>query len=122
MVEENELEFNDLKSLLRQVKLYKEELTLSELENYVVLAKLAIRRWNENKVVKKINFNLEKHISNYSISEVIDMAPIEYSGEAEELSTLNSRCILRQILHFSMGYFTISTEYRLISEQLYKKQ
>lgn len=27
--------------------------------------------------------------------------------------------MLRQLLHFSMGYFTISTEYRLVAEQLY---
>jgi hypothetical protein len=43
------------------------------------------------------------------------MVPIDYKGESEELYSINSRCIMRQILHFSMGYFTISTEYRLIS-------
>lgn len=69
---------------MRQIKLFKEDLALSEYENYLLLAKLAIKKWNENKVVKKINFNLQKHISNYSISEVIDMVPIQYSGESEE--------------------------------------
>jgi hypothetical protein len=43
---------------MRQIKLFKEDLALSEYENYLLLAKMAIKKWNENKVVKKINFNL----------------------------------------------------------------
>jgi hypothetical protein len=50
------------------------------------------------------------------------MLPTEYAGDNYEGNAVNTRCVMRQILHFSMGFFTISTEYRLISEQLYKKQ
>jgi hypothetical protein len=46
--------------------------------SYVSAARWWIRRWNENKVVRKLSFALEKHVSNYSISEVIDMVPLEY--------------------------------------------
>lgn len=35
---------------------------------------------------------------------------------------ITGKNVIRQLLHFSMGYFTISTEYRLIAEQLYKQQ
>jgi hypothetical protein len=43
---------------MRQIKLFKEDLVLTEYENYLLLTKLVINKWNENKIVKKINFNL----------------------------------------------------------------
>ncbi len=79
-----------------------------------------MHRWNENKVVKKISYGLEKHVNNYSISEVIDMVGMEYLGEGVERVILNAKTIMRLLLHFPMAYFTISTEYRLIAENLYK--
>ena len=32
---------------------------------------------------------------------------------------MNSKVVMRQMLHVAMGYFTISTEYRLMAEQFY---
>lgn len=49
------------------------------------------------------------------------MTPLEYRSDEDHYDAfLNPRNILRQLLHFAMGYFTVSTEYRLIAEQLYK--
>jgi hypothetical protein len=49
------------------------------------------------------------------------MVPLEYRPDDEHYdSFLNARNVLRQLLHCAMGYFTVSTEYRLIAEQLYK--
>ena len=49
---------------------------MGEVGGYVKVARWWIRQWSENKVVRKVSFGLEKHVSNYSISEVIDMVPI----------------------------------------------
>lgn len=86
------------------------------------LARVYIQRWNEAKVLRKISFGLEKHVSNYSISEVIDMAPMDYIADDDQFydTFLNTRTIVRQVLHFAMGYFTISTEYRLMAEEMYR--
>ena len=69
--------------------------------------------------MRKISYALEKHVSNYSISEVIEMTPLDY--QAESPHSIGNKSLVRQMLHFAMGYFTISTEYRLIAEQLYRK-
>jgi hypothetical protein len=95
--------------------MFKDEIKTSQLDSYVALCRYYVKKWNENKIIKKINFNLEKHISNYSISEIIDMSPLSYEPDNYDYSNLNARTIMRQILHFAMGYFTISTEYRLIA-------
>jgi hypothetical protein len=46
------------------------------------------------------------------------MSPTEPEPDGEQ--PLTYKVVVRQLLHFSMGYFTISTEYRLIAEQLYR--
>lgn len=50
-------------------------------------------------------------MNNYSISEVIDMVPMDYIADDDEYydTFINTRTVMRQLLHFSMGYFTIST-------------
>jgi hypothetical protein len=117
-----EAELGDLQRLLREVRVFREDIQVGQVSSYVAAARWSIRKWNENKVLKKVSFALEKHVSNYSISEVIDMVPAEYRPDDDHYydSFLNSRNLLRQLLHFAMGYFTVSTEYRLIAEQLYK--
>lgn len=56
-------------------------------------------------------------MSNYSISEVIEMVPMDYIADEDNYyhNFLSTKMVMRQILHFSMGYFTISTEYRLMA-------
>ena len=106
-----EMELTDLKALLSSLRLLKSDLSLGELDGYLRLARHYLRRWNEQKVLTKISFTLERHVNNYSISEVIDMSPMEYTADDDSHydSFLNTRTIMRQILHLAMGYFTIST-------------
>ena len=42
------------------------------------------------------------------------MTPIDYQPEGSQ-GAPSCKTLIRQILNFSMGYFTISTEYRLIA-------
>jgi len=46
----------------------------------------------------------------------IQDSDVQYNG------LVNAKVIMRQLLHASMGYFTISTEYRLLSDHRYQKQ
>lgn len=48
------------------------------------------------------------------------MMPMDYAGDSLLKIALTPKAAMRQLLHFSMAYFTISTEYRLLAEQLYK--
>ena len=116
------MELADLKALLKEVRLFREEVQVGRTADYLRVARARLRGWNEAKVVRKVSFALERHVSNYSISEVIDMAPIEYVADEEQhyQGLLSTRTVMRQLLHLAMGYFTISTEYRLMAEELYR--
>lgn len=87
---------------------------VGQLEEYISLARYWVRRWHEEKLGKKVSYGLERHVSNYSISEVIEMTPVDYQPEGTQ-GAPSPKTLVRQILNFSMGYFTISTEYRLIA-------
>lgn len=75
---EGEVQGNELEKIIKNVRLFRDEVIVSEMENYLDLARYYVKKWNEDKMVKKIPYNLERHVSNYSISEVIQMMPIEY--------------------------------------------
>jgi hypothetical protein len=46
----------------------RDDIETSDLPTYIKLGRYFTKKWNENKIIRKINFNLEKHINNYSIS------------------------------------------------------
>ncbi len=54
---------------------------------------------------------MEKNIRDYSISEVIEIVPVQYVANNDTVheSVCNSKVVMRQFLHLAMGYFTIST-------------
>ena len=68
LLTDNSTEGDDLQQLLKGVKPFKEEVNIEELSNYLLVTRHYVRQWNEDKVVRKIGYGLEKHISNYSIS------------------------------------------------------
>lgn len=102
--------------MLASVRLFRGEVRVGEAGNYLLLARHYLRKWSD--CGGRLGSGVEKMVSNYSISELIDMAPMEYREEPEGLT---NRTLIRQLLHLPMAYFTVSTEYRLIAEQLYKK-
>lgn len=71
-----EAEGRELRAVVGSVRVFREEVRVGEVGSYVAITRHWIRKWSSAKVVKKISFCLEKHVSNYSISEVIDMVPI----------------------------------------------
>jgi hypothetical protein len=51
---------------------------------------------------------------------VIEILPYEYNAD-DSKSLMNSRQLMKEMVHLAMGYFTISTEYRLMAEGCYPK-
>ena len=80
-----------------------------------------VKKWNERKISNRISREFEKHIRDYSISEVIDILPRHYLAQGDALyqSLANTKVLIRQLLHLAMGYFTLSTEHRLLAEHRY---
>ena len=93
--------------MVARVRFFREDIKVAEVGDLLTLTRHFLRKWNEEKLVKKISYALEKHVSNYSISEVIEMTPLDYQAESPQ--AMGNKSIIRQMLHFAMGYFTIST-------------
>jgi hypothetical protein len=90
-------------------------------------AKFYLRQWKlqkDNKDRVDRNYVLEEEFKNYSIGNAMQINPMTYK-EFQERDTKNytSKMILEKVLLIALGYFTISTELRLIaSKKVGKKE
>lgn len=61
-------------------------------------------------------------LGGYSIGNFVQLEPIEYEEYDEKINSQLEDCEenIKELLHYSMGYFQMATEYRLMVEEKYK--
>lgn len=94
-------------------------LNVTHYEAVLQAAKYYLRQWRALKDSKDRpdrNYVLEEEFKNYSIGNAMQINPMTYREFQErETKTHSSKTILEKILLMALGYFTISTELRLIA-------
>ena len=64
---------------------------------------------------------IDKLFRSYSIGNFVELEPTEYDEqEINNNSEFEPEDVIKEFLHFSMGYFQMATEYRLIADERYK--
>ena len=102
-----------------EFKVFKDTVDLNILDTYVKICKQVLRKW----VVQNKGLNnslLDKHFADYSIGNLVEMEPVEYEESESSGNLLEGKKLMEQLVHCSMGYFQIATEYRLLAEERYQ--
>lgn len=94
-------------------------LNVTHYDTVLQAAKHYLKQWRllkDNKDRPDRNYVLEEEFKNYSIGNAMQINPMTYREFQErESKNHSSRTILEKILLMALGYFTISTELRLIA-------
>lgn len=98
-----------------------DKLNINAYDTVYSAAKHYLREWRaakENKDRPDRNYVLEEEFKNYSIGNAMQINPMTYRDFQERDSKGHStKLILEKILLLALGYFTISTELRLIASR-----
>lgn len=100
-----------------------------QIQNYDSIfqaAKYYLRKWKESKDNKdrpERNYILEEQFKNYSIGNAMQIVPMTFKQFQErDLKNYTGKIVLEKILLMALGYFTISTELRLIAGKKFIKR
>lgn len=97
--------------------------------NYDIIfqaAKFHLKQWKmmkDNKERPDRNYVLEEEFKNYSIGNAMQIVPTDHKEfQEKDNKNYSAKTILEKVLLMALGYFTISTELRLIATKKYGKK
>ena len=94
--------------MFESLKMFRDTVDLSLLDTYVKICKQLLRKW----MAEYKGFNkstLDKHFSDYSIGNLVEMEPLDYEESENSGNLLEGKRLMEQLVHCSMGYFQIAT-------------
>ena len=101
-------------------------LSVNHYELVYEATKYYLSQWKalkDNKDRPDRNYVLEEEFKNYSIGNAMQIMPMDYQEfNIKEPKALTSKTVLEKVLLMALGYFTISTELRLIAGKKYGKR